>query len=85
MFGHYDGSQITFSILSHILHHQAVSPAINVRDDRRCGPKFPINGRASTCNPHGPHPCCSQWGWCGSSDAHCACPGCVDSREMVPQ
>merc|ERR1719193_184023 len=58
---------------------QSVASAINVRDDRRCGPKFPLNGAPSTCNPHGTHPCCSQWGWCGSSDAHCACPGCVDT------
>ena len=32
------------------------------------------------CNPDSALPCCSADGWCGSSPAHCLCPGCVDHR-----
>ena len=53
------------------------------RDDGRCGPSFKLqNGEPGQCNPEEwgdrKGPCCSTNGWCGDSDAHCLCDGCVD-------
>ncbi|XP_063678147.1 SCO-spondin-like [Bolinopsis microptera] len=49
-------------------------PAITWRDDRRCGPTFPLaDGSPSQCNPD--HPlgavCCSKWGWCSLETKWC--------------
>lgn len=50
-------------------------------------PRFLKNGRCGSqtdpkvgCDPHGEWPCCSNIGWCGSSEEHCGCEGCVDYR-----
>ena len=53
------------------------------REDGRCGNSFPLSNRAlSQCDPRAnaneKGPCCSSLGWCGNSDAHCKCTGCVD-------
>merc|ERR1711892_782403 len=59
------------------------------RSDGRCGKKFPMfNGKPYQCNPKlsGPKkgPCCSPSGFCGNTDAHCACDTCVDfSKEQA--
>eukprot|EP00058_Branchiostoma_floridae_P018279 XP_002603768.1 hypothetical protein BRAFLDRAFT_86596 [Branchiostoma floridae] len=51
------------------------------RDDFRCGPSIPTEGgNPAQCNPKGPTPCCSNGGWCGSTEAHCTCDGCKDYR-----
>ena len=39
-----------------------------VRWDRRCGPDYPSIQDGVTsgkCDPNGPNPCCSEFGWCG--------------------
>ena len=33
-------------------------------------------GKKVECDPESDAPCCSESGWCGSSPAHCDCPGC---------
>jgi len=54
------------------------------RDDLRCGTGWYLDdkGTPAQCNPSidgdGSHPCCSNKGWCGNSDAHCKCSGCED-------
>ncbi|XP_066269746.1 uncharacterized protein [Branchiostoma lanceolatum] len=51
------------------------------RDDLRCGPDFPAPGSASgECDPVSFTPCCSLSGFCGSTEEHCTCEGCVDFR-----
>ncbi|KAI1701856.1 glycosyl hydrolases family 18 domain-containing protein [Ditylenchus destructor] len=49
----------------------------------RCGPTAPRlpNGKIPKCNWHTDEaPCCSRSGWCGSTESHCKCQGCVDFR-----
>ena len=49
------------------------------RSDGRCGSNFPLlNGNPSECDPTSVYFCCSKWGFCGNTDAHCKCPSCVD-------
>ena len=49
------------------------------RDDARCGPQYPlVNGEPAGCYPHGRYPCCSTSGWCGNTNNHCDCPGCIN-------
>jgi len=51
------------------------------RQDLRCGPKYKLpNGEPAQCDPYNGngHVCCSPGGWCGKTDAHCKCAGCVD-------
>ncbi|KAF4722691.1 Beta-1,4-mannosyl-glycoprotein 4-beta-N-acetylglucosaminyltransferase [Perkinsus olseni] len=52
------------------------------RTDLRCGPQQTdaAGRRPAQCNPEGSAPCCSPGGWCGSTEAHCSCPACVDYR-----
>lgn len=48
----------------------------------RCGEEAPkINGQTPQCDPSSANPCCSEWGFCGSSTGHCSCPKCVDYRK----
>eukprot|EP00058_Branchiostoma_floridae_P001424 XP_002586912.1 hypothetical protein BRAFLDRAFT_105134 [Branchiostoma floridae] len=49
------------------------------RDDLKCGTRYPALGaNPGQCNPSGTYPCCSPVGWCGNTDDHCKCSGCVD-------
>ena len=32
------------------------------------------------CDPAGENPCCSPYGWCGGTTAHCECEECIDYR-----
>jgi len=51
------------------------------RADGRCGARFPLSdGTPAQCNPDHPdgHTCCSPYGWCGSSPAHCTCASCIN-------
>ena len=57
------------------------------RDDGKCSgaglstPLFAPDGASlATCNPNSNSPCCSKWGFCGSSADHCDCADCVDFR-----
>jgi len=52
----------------------------------RCGPEHPLpTGEPGQCDPtaweNEVGPCCSSLGWCGNSDAHCKCSGCIDYRD----
>merc|ERR1711890_66877 len=54
----------------------------------RCGPDHPLpNGEPAQCNPHVSRnevgPCCSDWGWCGPTSAHCNCDVCGDFRSYL--
>jgi hypothetical protein len=53
-----------------------------VRQDRRCGRKFPLpdGSGLSECDPGSKKPCCSKWGYCGPGADHCDCDGCIDYR-----
>ncbi|XP_066268804.1 uncharacterized protein [Branchiostoma lanceolatum] len=52
-----------------------------VRPDGRCGDSYEGHGgNPGQCDPNSITPCCSTGGWCGGSDAHCSCSGCVDFR-----
>ena len=53
------------------------------RADGRCGSQYPLpDGRPGQCDPNGngprKGPCCSMSKYCGNSDAHCKCSGCLD-------
>ncbi|XP_002731555.2 uncharacterized protein LOC100373550 [Saccoglossus kowalevskii] len=54
------------------------------RDDLLCGPGYSAaNGiEPAECDPNSIYPCCSNANWCGISDDHCECYGCVDYREV---
>ena len=59
------------------------------RQDRRCGKDYPLpDGKPAQCNPEGPlgpkqaGPCCSEYGYCGGSSAHCECANCIDYRTV---
>ncbi|XP_077993991.1 macrophage mannose receptor 1-like [Glandiceps talaboti] len=49
------------------------------RDDGRCGVDYPLDDgeTPAECHPDS-YPCCSRYGWCGITDAHCLCPTCID-------
>ncbi|XP_033122048.1 uncharacterized protein LOC117121062 [Anneissia japonica] len=54
-------------------------PPANYRDDAQCGAGFPApNGEDAIC----PCACCSEWNWCGVTDAHCLCDKCLDHRNL---
>ena len=74
---------LTDSFTSHLyLKSQIpVSTGPEYRNDRRCGSNFYApNGEVAKCDPHGIYPCCSNYHYCGSSDAYCECGGCLDYR-----
>ena len=63
-------------------------PLINIpktenawRDDGRCGASF-MNaaGDPGECDPDNPNDdtCCSPYGWCGKTAAHCDCETCIE-------
>ena len=52
--------------------------------DGKCGPNNPLDdGSPAKCDPNGDAFCCSEWGFCGSSDGHCNCEKCVDFRNQT--
>ena len=58
-----------------------IAPPQLWRDDGRCGAEFPPpNGLPAQCDPFNAdeYKCCSPYGWCGKTPAHCACDKCVD-------
>lgn len=47
------------------------------RGDNQCGEANRLaTGEPSECNPYSDSPCCSEFGWCGSTPTHCRCPKC---------
>ena len=49
------------------------------RHDGKCSSLYPLpDGSPAECNPDGWKRCCSDYGWCGNTDAHCYCSECVD-------
>lgn len=58
---------------------------LNDPDGKRgqCGRKIPKIGSVyPTCNPDDDNSfCCSNGGYCGNTDAHCKCDGCIDFRK----
>ena len=56
----------------------------------RCGPLWPAwnftsdLGPDGECDPNSPSHCCSPSGFCGFSDEHCKCEGCIDFRITNP-
>merc|ERR1719369_1194835 len=46
------------------------------RPDYRCGPKYPLDDGVTPAQCQW-SPCCSDFGWCGNSDSHCTCSGCI--------
>ena len=53
------------------------------RNDNQCGEnvKNPIGTKAE-CNPYSDSPCCSEFGWCGSTSNHCNCEKCSRSLKL---
>merc|ERR1712080_89102 len=54
----------------------------------RRGPDHPLpNGEPAQCNPYvfqnEVGPCCSDWGWCGPTSAHCNCEVCVNFHNYL--
>ena len=53
------------------------------RDDLQCGKNNPLwTGVPAQCNGNAPHKCCSPYGWCGASPAHCECFDCIDYSKV---
>ena len=48
----------------------------------RCGPGYPgLAGNAiGECDPNSDLYCCSPFGYCGNTEAHCECADCIDYR-----
>eukprot|EP00933_Yihiella_yeosuensis_P043733 TRINITY_DN3864_c0_g1_i4.p1 TRINITY_DN3864_c0_g1~~TRINITY_DN3864_c0_g1_i4.p1 ORF type:complete len:972 (+),score=148.05 TRINITY_DN3864_c0_g1_i4:120-2918(+) len=57
------------------------------RDDKKCGKNAPLlpDGRKVECDPKGDMPCCSSIGWCGSTQSHCNCKGCINYASQSSQ
>jgi len=56
------------------------------RTDGKCGSKNRLpSGEPAQCNPNHPdgHTCCSPQGWCGKTDNHCYCDGCIDYKDAT--
>ncbi|XP_077985473.1 uncharacterized protein LOC144440089 [Glandiceps talaboti] len=52
------------------------------RADLRCGSAYPqSNGSPTQCNPDSVYYCCSDGGWCGSSQYHCDCKKCINYKD----
>merc|ERR1719247_532862 len=55
------------------------------RKDFKCGPLHPnAYHEEATCDPGSEYPCCAPSGWCGVSQEHCQCMGCMDYRPIAP-
>jgi len=53
------------------------------RGDGTCGADKPNSlGLPSECNPYSDMPCCSEFGWCGNSAAHCKCEKCQKALKL---
>ena len=83
------GIAIVVAAMSSLSHANATStvspPSRDWRSDGRCGTRYVLNdGRAGQCDPNargkGEGPCCSRFGHCGDTAAHCDCAGCTDFR-----
>ena len=51
------------------------------REDLRCGEEYPLSdGSPAECDPNCDYPFCSPQNWCGVTEDHCECQGCLDFR-----
>ena len=74
----FEGAKVVTSPARQYTKSRQANVELLLRDDNRCGPLFPLpSGQAAQCHPNR-EPCCSDSGWCGSSEQHCNCEGCVD-------
>lgn len=85
----WDGQKLAdYSGVQYTLKETTI-PAYLWRGDNKCGSgnlnplKLPAE-----CNPYSESPCCSEFGWCGSTRDHCSCPKChralkLESRKDV--
>merc|ERR1711892_198669 len=58
------------------------------REDGKCGAKHPLDdGSPGQCDPEGDGPkqgpCCSSKGFCGNTEKHCKCKGCIDYTKVL--
>ena len=65
---------------SYLAASQQVSFTRHWRSDNRCGKDYPAQTESGElvsghCQPDSTleYSCCSQWGWCGTSEEHCSC------------
>jgi len=53
------------------------------RPDGKCGPLNPLDdGTLAECDPNSEYFCCSEHGFCGSTQEHCYCDTCVNYRPV---
>jgi len=53
------------------------------RSDGHCGPGYSTeDGSMAECDPNSEYWCCSEHGFCGSSQEHCYCDTCVNYRPI---
>jgi len=53
------------------------------RPDGKCGPLHPVeDGTAAECDPNSEYFCCSEHGFCGSTQEHCFCDTCVNYKPV---
>eukprot|EP00927_Polykrikos_kofoidii_P021363 TRINITY_DN20234_c0_g1_i2.p1 TRINITY_DN20234_c0_g1~~TRINITY_DN20234_c0_g1_i2.p1 ORF type:complete len:204 (+),score=33.99 TRINITY_DN20234_c0_g1_i2:149-760(+) len=73
-----DDSQAPQEQLKLIKFNEATRTFIRWRPDLLCGSRVPLlpDNKPVECDPASIHYCCSNHGWCGSSDEHCFCDGC---------
>ncbi len=63
--------------------HNEPVPPVFWRGDGKCGVENPnLLGLPAECNPYSDMPCCSEFGWCGSSQAHCKCEKCAKALKL---
>lgn len=80
LYNDYLGPQ--FNLIKSEKFSRAVPPYL-WRGDGRCGAEAPNPlGQPSECNPYSDMPCCSEFGWCGSSTNHCNCQNCKRSEKL---
>ena len=65
------------------MHYYFLNVLVLWNEDGSCGISHPLsNGDPAQCDPESSWgPCCSAYGYCGISDDHCNCDGCVDFRD----
>ena len=52
-----------------------------LHSEMRCGPEHEgKDGNPALCDPKSDRPCCSEYHYCGNTDAHCTCEKCLDFR-----
>merc|ERR1711915_43112 len=83
----YTGKSVQYCYIEVLAPTTTTTPepeVIRWRSDYRCGSRYKDpQGNAAICNPNSGHKCCSPWGWCDGTRAHCACSGCKDYSKIL--